>query len=43
MVLAALTEAALAVAAASDREATRRDAEALLVELLSGFRVQPEH
>jgi AcrR family transcriptional regulator len=38
VILAALTEAGMAVAAASDREAARRDAEALVVELLSGFR-----
>jgi AcrR family transcriptional regulator len=38
VVLAALTEAGMAVAAATDREAARRDAETLLVELLSGFR-----
>jgi AcrR family transcriptional regulator len=39
IVLAALTEAAMAVAAASDPEASRRDAEALIVQLLAGFRV----
>jgi AcrR family transcriptional regulator len=38
VLLAALTEAGMAVAAASDRQAARRDAEALVVELLSGFR-----
>ena len=38
VVLAALTEAGMAVAAASDREAARRDAQALVEELLSGFR-----
>jgi AcrR family transcriptional regulator len=38
VVLAALTEAGLAVAAASDREAARGDAERLLVDLLSGLR-----
>lgn len=38
VMLAALTEAGLAVAAARDREAARADAQALLVGLLSGFR-----
>jgi AcrR family transcriptional regulator len=38
VVLAALTEAGLAVAAARDREVARGDAERLLVELLSGLR-----
>jgi len=38
VVLAALTEAGMAVAAAADRPAARREAETLLVELLTGFR-----
>jgi len=38
VLLAALTEAGMAVAAAPDRPAARREAEALLVELLSGLR-----
>jgi AcrR family transcriptional regulator len=38
VVLAALTEAGMAVAAAKDRKAARAEAEVLLVELLSGFR-----
>jgi AcrR family transcriptional regulator len=38
VVLAALTEVGMAVAAAPDREAARRDAQALVEELLSGFR-----
>jgi AcrR family transcriptional regulator len=39
VLLAALTEAGMAVAAAPDRPAARLEAEALLVELLTGFRV----
>ena len=39
VLLAALIEAGMAVAAAPDRPAARREAEALLVELLTGFRV----
>jgi AcrR family transcriptional regulator len=38
VVLAALTEAGLVVAAASDRPAARAEAEALVTELLAGFR-----
>jgi hypothetical protein len=38
VVLAALTEVGMAMAAAPDREAARRDAQALVEELLSGFR-----
>ena len=37
-VLAALTEAGMAVAAAADRDAARREAEAFVTALLSGFR-----
>jgi AcrR family transcriptional regulator len=40
MVLAALTEAGLAVATASDRDAARAEAEELVTALLSGFRQQ---
>jgi len=38
VLLAALTEAGMAVAAAPDRPAARREAEGLLVELLTGLR-----
>ena len=38
VLLAALTEAGLAVSATPDRRAARREAEALLVELLTGLR-----
>ena len=38
VVLAALTEAGMAVAAASDRQAARHDAEELVTALLAGFR-----
>jgi len=41
VVLAALTEAGMAVAAATDREAARRDAEDLVTALLAGFRTPP--
>jgi AcrR family transcriptional regulator len=38
ILLGALTEAGMAIASAGDREAARRDAESLLVELLSALR-----
>jgi AcrR family transcriptional regulator len=38
VILAALTEAGMAVAAAEDRDTARSEAEGLVVELLSGFR-----
>jgi AcrR family transcriptional regulator len=41
VVLAALTEAGMAVAAAADREAARREAEDLVTALLAGFRAAP--
>jgi len=41
VVLAMLTEAGMAVAAASDRQAARRDAEDLITCLLAGFRTAP--
>src|SRR5215471_19456246 len=41
VVLAALTEAGMAIAAAADRDAARRDAEDLVTALLVGFRTAP--
>jgi len=41
VVLAALTEAGMAVAVASDRQGARRDAEDLITSLLAGFRTVP--
>ena len=41
VVLAALTEAGMAVAAAADRQAARREAEELVTALLEGFRTAP--